>query len=162
MENTADTLFKQWDTVCGQLQQQLGDKIAVRWLTKLVPAGLENHQLHLMAPSPCIRELVKKNYADHILSLWQRQNPSVTSVSFGLKKTEPVCRTDQPVVRPVAAPVAPIEHKIVDADGDVVSSYLDPTHTFDTFVVGKPNEFAYAAAKRVAEEKKVSFNPLYL
>lgn len=158
MQNN-ESLGRQWDTVCGQLRQQLGDKIAVRWLTKLVPAGLENNQLCLLAPSPCIQELVKKNYADQILSLWQGQDPAINSVKFGLKKSEAVA----PVITPKTPIVtAHVEQKIVDADGEVISSYLDPSHTFDSFVVGKPNEFAYAAARRMAENKDTSFNPLYL
>ncbi len=160
-----DTLFKQWDTVCGQLRQELGDKPALRWLTKLVPTGLENNRLHLTAPSPCIQEVVRKNYADHILSLWQGQNPTITELKFGLKKVE---RQEVKPARPtisaaqILTPTRHVEHQVVDSEGVAVSSYLDPSHTFDSFVVGKTNEFAYAAAKRIAEEKDTSFNPLYL
>lgn len=158
-----DSLCKQWDAVCGQLQQQLGDKIAVRWLTKLVPTGLENNQVHLLAPSPCIQELVKKNYADQILSLWQTQDPAISSLTFGLKAAEvPEPLIKEPAKTVTTAPAKYVEQKIMDADGEVISSYLDPTHTFDSFVVGKPNEFAYAAARRMAEKKDTSFNPLYL
>jgi chromosomal replication initiator protein len=39
---------------------------------------------------------------------------------------------------------------------------LDPRLTFDDFVVGKPNELAYAASRRVAEADRVAFNPLFL
>ncbi|EBA17132.1 chromosomal replication initiation protein [Roseobacter sp. SK209-2-6] len=39
---------------------------------------------------------------------------------------------------------------------------LDPRFTFDSFVVGKPNELAHAAARRVAEGGPVTFNPLVL
>lgn len=39
---------------------------------------------------------------------------------------------------------------------------LDPRFTFENFVVGKPNEFAYAAAKRVADSDTALFNPLFL
>ena len=39
---------------------------------------------------------------------------------------------------------------------------LDPRFTFDNFVVGKPNELAFAASSRVAESEKVTFNPLFL
>ena len=46
-------------------------------------------------------------------------------------------------------------------DGDV-GAPLDSRFTFDNFVVGKPNEFAYAAARRVAETDAVPFNPLFL
>jgi chromosomal replication initiator protein len=46
--------------------------------------------------------------------------------------------------------------------GPDLSAPLDARYSFDNFVVGKPNEFAYAAAKRVAESDQVSFNPLFL
>jgi len=40
---------------------------------------------------------------------------------------------------------------------------LDPRFTFDAFVVGKPNEFAHACARRVAEQPaSQGFNPLFL
>ena len=39
---------------------------------------------------------------------------------------------------------------------------MDERFTFDSFVVGKPNELAHAAAKRVAEGGPVTFNPLFL
>lgn len=39
---------------------------------------------------------------------------------------------------------------------------LDPRFTFDNFVVGKPNELAYAAARRVADTENPAFNPLFL
>ena len=42
------------------------------------------------------------------------------------------------------------------------SSPLDERFTFDRFVVGKPNELAHAAAKRVSDGGKVTFNPLFL
>lgn len=43
-----------------------------------------------------------------------------------------------------------------------LSAPLDPRFTFENFVTGKPNELAYAAARRVAEAKTVPFNPLFL
>jgi chromosomal replication initiator protein len=46
--------------------------------------------------------------------------------------------------------------------GSSISAPLDPRFTFDNFVVGKPNELAYAAARRVAEAPTPPFNPLFL
>ncbi|MEM6902601.1 MAG: chromosomal replication initiator protein DnaA, partial [Pseudomonadota bacterium] len=45
---------------------------------------------------------------------------------------------------------------------DALTAQLDPRFTFDNFVVGKPNELAHAAARRVAESDAVPFNPLFL
>jgi len=47
-------------------------------------------------------------------------------------------------------------------DRDSMNAPLDRRFTFDTFVVGKPNEFAWAAARRVAESDIPPFNPLFL
>ncbi|RFP07411.1 chromosomal replication initiation protein DnaA, partial [Komagataeibacter xylinus] len=64
--------------------------------------------------------------------------------------------------RPAApAPVAE-EPRHAEVRSDLAAP-LDPRFTFDTFVVGKPNEFAYACARRVAERpSSPGFNPLFL
>ena len=70
-----------------------------------------------------------------------------------------------PARRPAAAePASPAE--IAD-DRGYLSAPLDPRFTFENFVVGKPNELAHAAARRVAEAcaspvHTVPFNPLFL
>jgi chromosomal replication initiator protein len=48
------------------------------------------------------------------------------------------------------------------ADEDLQSAPLDPRCTFESFVVGKPNELAHAAARRVAETADATFNPVFL
>ena len=50
----------------------------------------------------------------------------------------------------------------VQKDNELTGAQLDKRFTFDAFVVGKPNELAHAAARRVAEGGDVSFNPLFL
>jgi chromosomal replication initiator protein len=47
-------------------------------------------------------------------------------------------------------------------ESDNVSAPLDPRYTFDNFIIGKSNELAHAAARRVAEATDVTFNPLFL
>ena len=39
---------------------------------------------------------------------------------------------------------------------------FDPTYTFDTFVAGANNQFAFSAAKAVAENPGIVYNPLFL
>ena len=56
-----------------------------------------------------------------------------------------------------AAPALP-----AGPDVDLPASPLDGRCTFDNFVVGKPNELAHAAARRVADGGPVTFNPLFL
>ena len=63
--------------------------------------------------------------------------------------------------RPFAAGAA-AAGSVGGSEADDFGAPLDPRFTFDNFVIGKPNEFATAAARRVAEEAKVPFNPLFL
>lgn len=75
-----------------------------------------------------------------------------------------------PVQQAMHAPELTIQPQIVtQADAIpavVVPQYtgnpLDPRFTFDNFVVGKSNEFAYAAAKRIAESSDIAYNPFIL
>jgi chromosomal replication initiator protein len=68
--------------------------------------------------------------------------------------------------RPQAAPVAsPALTRPRDANGGgdvIMGSPLDPRYTFENFIVGPPNEFAHAAARRVAESQNPPYNPLFI
>ncbi|MBF0394618.1 MAG: chromosomal replication initiator protein DnaA, partial [Alphaproteobacteria bacterium] len=69
-----------------------------------------------------------------------------------------------PVAGPIDAQAQPIAAAPAAEPpvGDELSAPLDRRYTFKNFVVGKPNEFAHAAAQRVADFDTVSFNPLFL
>ncbi|MBL8628284.1 MAG: chromosomal replication initiator protein DnaA, partial [Rhodospirillaceae bacterium] len=109
---------------------------------------------------------VKTHYADRIRALWASENPAVKRISIkvatGVPAQAPVASA-QPagLQRPSALnmPTPPTPQRQPVPFGSELSASLDPRYTFANFVVGKPNEFAYAAAKRVAEADEVSFNP---
>jgi chromosomal replication initiator protein len=61
-----------------------------------------------------------------------------------------------------AAAVAAAPLPVQPADIVEGATPLEPRFTFDSFVVGKPNAFAHAAALRVAEADIVPFNPLFI
>ena len=160
MENT-NALQTQWAEICTQLAQSLSDRFVMRWLSKVVPSSIENDQVNLMVSSPCVRELIERNYLDKIASLWKSKNTSISSVNLKLqsniKEAEPVVvNAPEKLATVPAAPVSKTQEE------NNIPCYLDKAHTFDTFIVGKSNQFAYAAAKKIAEEDKVSFNPLYI
>ncbi len=76
-------------------------------------------------------------------------------------------RSQRPDGRPrrTAERVQPIQAEAPPAarPDDRADAALDPRFTFDSFIVGKPNEFAYACARRVAEKPaSQGFNPLFL
>ena len=84
MTMSQDLIKNQWDKVCSRIQKTEGNRFAVRWLSKLVPDKMEGDQVCLLVPSPCIHELVKQNYADRILSLWQEEHAEVGGLNLKL------------------------------------------------------------------------------
>ena len=94
---------------------------------------------------------------------WVARNFSDQILSHLHAKGEPVSRLAFTVPLPDDGGGPPSVQKQLkhEDDGELPGAPLDPRFTFDTFVVGKPNELAHAAARRVAEGE-VTFNPLFL
>lgn len=55
-----------------------------------------------------------------------------------------------------------VEEQVVPQEVEKVQSIFNDKYTFNNFVVGKSNQFVYAAAKSVAEEPGIKFNPLFI
>ena len=163
MDNT-NTLQLQWAEICTQLEQTLRDRFVMRWLSKVVPSSIENDQVNLTVTSPCIHELIEQNYLEKIQSLWKSKNTNINTVNLKLKSdskaTETVLPPKTDIVQPSQQNACAFNEQSESAEE--LPCYLDPAHTFDTFVVGKSNQFAYAAAKKIAEDDSISFNPLYI
>ena len=64
--------------------------------------------------------------------------------------------------RRAAAPAGTAHARPRRAEGLVVGARLNPDFTFDTFVEGKSNQLAKAAALQVAENPGRAYNPLFL
>lgn len=155
-------LAEQWGRVRSRLQAEVGEVEYRTWLKQVSFAGLAGDEVVVMLPTRFLRDWVNKEYGDLVADLWQQENPAVKRVEF--RTGTPDVRTAAPdlaeptvqVAAPQpAAPAAPARQENMAA--------LDQRFTFETFVVGKPNEFAYACARRVAEAPAtVGFNPLFL
>ena len=161
MELSQDRIKDQWKRVCSRIQASESNRFAVRWLSKIVPAGIEGHQVSLLAPSSCIHELVKQNYADQILALWREENADVETLDLRLSSAAvPELPLNSPALLKPVTPVSPVV--VEEPDPDYPKSLLNPNYTFENFVVGSANQFACAAARKIAEDDSVAFNPLYI
>jgi chromosomal replication initiator protein len=121
-----------------------------------------------------LRDWVATHYADRLLALWRAENQQVKRLSIvvgvpsGPVNGNHFCSPDDYIEAPAAlaasaGPVLPLE--IGDDKAQLLA--LDHRFVFENFVVGKPNELAHAAARRVAEAcacpgNPVPFNPLFL
>jgi chromosomal replication initiator protein len=152
----------QWSQVRGMLRAEFGETAYNTWLAALTLSGLEGERVLLSVPTRFLRDWVAAHYADRIRVLWRRVNPKINGVALNVAPV-PAAQPAPPRTLPCpAAPVplpVPLESVRPDAE---IGAPLDPRLTFENFVVGQPNELAFAAAKRVAELIAPPFNPLFL
>jgi chromosomal replication initiator protein len=169
-----------WSRVRGRLRGEVGEAAFRSWLQPLTLLSVRDGTVRMAVPTRFMRDWVQTNYAERIKQLWAEEDAATVGIEVVV----------QPPARPQPKPGDPragearsergldlrqqVAHAVVDEPGRPggrdgkdeerrdLSAPLDNRFTFDNFVVGKPNELAYAAARRVAEAKDVPFNPLFL
>ena len=161
----ASDIEHQWTQVRGLLRAEVGDTAYSTWLKPLDLAHVDGDRVVIAVPTQFMRDWVVAHYADRIRGLWASINPSVRTIALNVR---PATLSAPPVSERLPAPAmrsVDIDHAVpaneVAALEDL-GARLDPRFTFEAFVVGKPNEFAVAAAERVASAPKPLFNPLFL
>ena len=150
-------MAEQWGRVRARLQAEVGDVEYRTWLKQVAFNGMNGDEVTVVLPTRFLRDWVNKEYGELITAFWQAENPTIRRVEF---RTQAAARAAAPnLAEPASAPV-PLNAPAPRAEQ---AAALDQRFTFETFVVGKPNEFAYACARRVAEAPATAgFNPLFL
>lgn len=156
-----------WGRVCNELQKTVGQNNYTTWIAPLELIDLDDGIASFRAPTKFMRDWVSRNFAEPILSELRRAGVTAERVEISV----PLRRAPNGVngvngTKPAAKPATPApvkSRKPARAEAEPLpGAPLDARFTFDSFVVGKPNELAHAAAKRVAEGGPVTFNPLFL
>ena len=160
-KSAARDLDHQWSQVQGMLRAEFGDTAFNTWLAPLALGGLEGERIVLSVPTRFLRDWVAAHYADRIRVLWRRVNPEVTGVALGVMPVPAGHRAPSDVRSCAANPA----HRALESPPPAeteIGAPLDSRCTFENFVVGQPNELAYAAAKRVADQGTPPFNPRFV
>lgn len=156
-------LDKQWENVRVWLRKELGDASCDSWIEPLKVASVIDGVVTLHAPTPFVCNRVEADFGDRIRRAWAAVDSGVRRVMFMVrpKSSEEASRTDESEIS--GRTDAAVESTGARSRLETLKSIsLDSRFSFERFVVGRPNEFAYAAAKRVSEAETTPFNPLFL
>ena len=176
-----------WQRVSHRLKTELGDAKWRAWIKPLLVKEFTNENLILKASTSFLRDRVLANYLDKIRLLAATETsarpnirvvlaseiepayPLATSHDAGSGSAregsarEGVAREGSASAS-AHAPYPPRLSQIQEADTRAHPGIegLDTRFTFENFVVGAPNQLAFAIAKRVAESPEATYNPLFL
>lgn len=163
-----DVLSQAWERVSAKLNAQYGDAIFRSWLKPIRFAGSDEGRVLLSVPTRFMREWINQHYSDDILTFWQQEGAAEGyAIEFIVPQQSGDKQSEQPATEAAPAHVITSGSWQANDTADIdmqMGAALDPRYTFENFVVGKPNELAHAAARRVAETTHVvpGCNPLFL
>lgn len=171
----ARQLKERWAKVAQRLRAELGEDLYTSWFTRMEPEGRYEDTIIVSVPTRFLRSWIQTHYLDRLLKICNDELGSIDKVDIR--------------VRPRGKPVVPIAANRMAADGapgqrtrpatgagantagDTTprrmegGAPLDHSMVFETYVVGKSNILAHAAAVRAAEAEinaPGGFNPLYI
>ena len=164
-----------WSRVRGRLRAELGEDVYSSWFARMDLEAIEEGTVRMSVPTRFLKSWIQSHYAERVLVCWQAEANTVGRIELIVRSA--VLRST--VAKPKAAeidaigdaarhvngagrPLAASDPSMHEALG---GSPLDARLSFDTFVVGRSNTLAHAAAKQVAAAKRgdaVMFNPLYI
>ena len=145
------TATNAWDRFLEHVKSRVSINTYTTWFQPTRLNRAEGENLFVQIPSTVFRQVLTRTYGEIVKAVFHELGtPSV--------KVQYVCTEEEPV------PAAPTATGVKQAKLDFESSdhQLNLRYSFDSFVVGKSNEFAHAASRAVAEQPSKAYNPLFL
>jgi chromosomal replication initiator protein len=164
-----------WQTCSAQLEQELTPQQFSAWIKPLSPLNFEEGRLQIAAPNRFKLDWVKTQFASRISTLAAEFWDGPVEVQFVLDPAanrKPVQSTASSNGNMRTGSSTSVEGRDFHAPIDLPrpeenaprreQSRINDALTFDSFVTGKANQLARAAAIQVANNPGISYNPLFL
>jgi chromosomal replication initiator protein len=165
---------ERWLRVKERLRAEVGEDIFLSWFARMELERAEQGTAHLSVPTRFLKSWIQSHYADRVLACWRAEDAEIQKIDVSVRSA--VIRTSLPKAKPAEAIDPPRGVRLdfgeraafgpVSTGHDALGgSPLDLRLTFDSFVVGRSNTLAHAAAQQVAVARRgdpVMFNPLYI
>ena len=140
-----------WDKFLDLIKSRVSINTYSTWFQPTRLNRAEGDTLYIQIPSTVFRQVLTRTYGEIVKAVFHQMGTPQMKVQY-------VCTEEEPVQ------AAPAVNGTKQAKLDFESSdhQLNTRYTFDSFVVGKSNEFAHAASRAVAEQPSKAYNPLFL
>jgi len=144
-----------WSSIKLQLKDIYGEAEYSNWLKLLTFSKVEKEIIIFHAPTKFMCDWILSHYGKKILSLWREKSISIKDISVFVYNDKETNKEQDENYKS-------FNKTMPNPKTDGFENNLDPRFTFKDFVVGKSNELAFSACRRVADSKDVPFNPLFL
>jgi chromosomal replication initiator protein len=143
-----------WDKFLERVKSRVSINTYATWFQPTRLNRAEGETLFVQIPSAVFRQVLTRTYGEIVKAVFHEIGTPNTRVQY-------VCTEEEPVAAaPATVAGAPVKQSKLDFESS--DHQLNLRYTFDSFVVGKSNEFAHAASRAVAEQPSKAYNPLFL
>lgn len=151
-----------WKKVHSQMRVEFGEAIFRSWLKPMTLQAYYHGTMEISVPTRFMRDWIQNHYAERIQAMCHEANEEVRRVQFVVVQSATL--SDDTFDAAKGADVMDKVRANQNRKEEIASiaSPLDQRFKFETFVVGKSNALAHAAARRVVESMTVPFNPLFI
>ena len=156
-------MINSWSKIRLILKSRLGKNIFKNWIESIELVKIEKKSAFFNVPNSFIANWIDRNYRETIIETFKNEEIFIDDILFEFKnKNSLPLSNKKKIPKTRDNNLSNIKNSLDNNNIELPSSPLDKRFTFERFVVGKPNELAHAAAKRVSEIGPVTFNPLFL
>ena len=143
-----------WDKFLERVKSRVSINTFTTWFQPTRLSRGETDVIFVQIPSTVFRQVLTRTYGEIVKAVFHELGVPNMRVQY-------VCTEEEPAtIAPVTATPAAIKQSRLDFESS--DHQLNNRYTFDSFVVGKSNEFAHAASRAVAEQPSKAYNPLFL
>jgi chromosomal replication initiator protein len=148
-----------WSLCLSQFEKDLPAQQFITWIKPLTVTQTGSAAYTVIAPNRFVQQWVRDRFLPRIQALAQEHLAAPVTIELVLADKEPAPPSTQaagglPPAQDTAKPL------LVSLPRDL--SRLNPAFNFETFVTGKANELARAAAAQVADKAGTAYNPLFI
>jgi chromosomal replication initiator protein len=142
-----------WDKFLDHVKSRVSINTFNTWFQPTRLNRAEAELIYVQIPTTVFRQVLTRTYGEIVKAVFHELGVPAMRVQY-------VCTEEEPVT--AASVATPTSIKQSKLDFESSDHQLNTRYTFDTFVVGKSNEFAHAASRAVAEQPSKAYNPLFL
>lgn len=163
-----------WERVRRRLRAEFGEDVFNSWFKSIEIDQAADDAVRLSVPTRFLKSWIDNHYRDRIIARWTEEAAQAVRIDITVRtavtnraplKPKVLPEAVRPII-PSSAPRTPDQAPAANGHSDTLGgSPLDPRLTFDSFVQGRSNTLARAAALQVAQSRatdSVLFNPLYI
>ena len=150
-----------WGALQKTLSNTIGQNNYANWIAPLEFSCVEGNIAVFNVPTNFLGNYVSQNFGDMLLYQISASNADIQRIRFQVPENKPKNAMQSEPSQKFGSQNLKSDRN-PQKDEELPGAPLDQRFKFETFVVGKPNELAHAAAKRVGEGASVTLNPLFL